>query len=113
MAWPKGVPRPPNSGRKKGTPNKKTELLQQKLERHNYDPIDALVALIPELDPKSKAHVALELMQYVYPKRKAIELNDVTQEPKNYVFNISWGDDVIDTSYSKVEEENPSPEENS
>lgn len=26
MAWPKGKPRPPNSGRKKGSPNKLTEV---------------------------------------------------------------------------------------
>jgi hypothetical protein len=46
MAWPKGKPRPPNAGRKKGTPNKvtaeKREMLAAILEKRLPD-LDAMI----------------------------------------------------------------------
>lgn len=69
-----GAPRPPGGGRKRGTPNKKTKLLQTTLEQLGPDLPSRLLLLLPELPPEKQADVLLELMQYVFPKRKAIEV---------------------------------------
>lgn len=74
MSRPKGSPK--FGGRKKGTPNKKTQALREVIE-------GALGKTIPEklfesgifdkLKPYQQAQVLLELMNYLEPKRKAIE----------------------------------------
>ena len=79
------------AGRKKGTPNKKTVELMQVLEKHNFDPAEALIFCYREAQKifefrkkrnnLAGALVALdrmetcasELSQYVYPKKKAVE----------------------------------------
>lgn len=82
-------------GRQKGTPNKKTQVIEEILENLNCRPIEILAAVangdplkarigvaeleddflegpvLPTLDQRIAA--AKELCQYVYPKRKAIE----------------------------------------
>lgn len=63
-------------GRQKGTPNKKTADL---LERFgNYNPVDALLAISQDentpLDIQVK--INLDLMNYIYPKRKSVDFND-------------------------------------
>lgn len=68
-----GEPRPPNAGRKKGTPNKATLSLQQVLESHGVNPADKLLDLLPQLEPAKQADVHLRLMEFIYPKRKALE----------------------------------------
>ena len=65
-------------GRKKGTPNKKTSDLAEKLKALNCDPIEGMARIAHEAY-KAKDHaIALsaykELAQYIYPKRKAVEV---------------------------------------
>lgn len=65
----------PGSGRKAGTPNRKTEELMEICDRMGINPFEALLkwALSPE------SHIAIpalkEVCQYVYPKRKALEVS--------------------------------------
>lgn len=65
-------------GRKKGTPNKKTSTIQEKLDALDCDPIIAMVKLAKEAHQGGDLPLAgsmyKELAQYVYPKRKAVEL---------------------------------------
>lgn len=89
----KGGPKTTGSGRKKGTPNKKTQELRDKCEAAGVDPFDVLLQIckgtkeIIVKDDKGKEKTvelpintehrlaaAKELCQYIYPKRKAIEL---------------------------------------
>ncbi len=69
-------------GRQKGTPNKKTLALVEILEAKKIDPVSGLSTLLPILEPEKQADVYLKLMEYLYPKRKAIEmsLDEQTQE---------------------------------
>lgn len=80
-----------HSGRKKGTPNKKTVELLQTLQKYNFDPAEALVHCYKEAQKifeyrKKRGNLAgalvaldrmespaAELAQYVFPKKKAIE----------------------------------------
>lgn len=63
-------------GRQKGTPNKKTTDLLERLG--NYNPLDALLGISQDEDTPLEIQVKinLDLMNYVYPKRKSVEFND-------------------------------------
>ncbi len=85
------------SGRKKGTPNKRTLEIAKRLEKLGCDPLEFLARVVlgkekadlawtdkatgkieivevgPNLDQKIQA--AKELAQYIAPKRKAIEID--------------------------------------
>jgi len=69
----KGDRRPSASGRKKGTPNKRTLLLSESLENLKLDVPTRLNELLPLLSNEKQADVLLELMGYLYPKRKPLE----------------------------------------
>jgi hypothetical protein len=73
MVWEKGKPRPEGAGRKKGTPNRKTQTLEQFFDDHGLFVPERIVLILPTLEGRDQAKVLLELMQYLYPKRKAIE----------------------------------------
>lgn len=74
MPRPKGLPK--TGGRVRGTPNRKTELLANKLARLGCDPIEGLarIALDPQTKVEIKVRCLSELAQYVYPKRKAVDV---------------------------------------
>lgn len=67
----------PGSGRKKGTPNKRTQEVLDLLEEKfpDYNPIVAMAEIANDeelpIDMRMSAHK--EVAQYVAPKRKAIE----------------------------------------
>ena len=74
-------------GRSKGTPNKKTQLVQQQMEDLGFDPIESMIEICNQaMTDKNYAlagQIAKELAQYVYPKRKAVEhITDPTEWPK-------------------------------
>ena len=62
-------------GRKKGTPNKKTTELMELLG--NYNPVKRLIEIAKDentsLDMQVK--INLDLLPYIYPKRKSIDMN--------------------------------------
>lgn len=75
MAWPKGTPRPPGAGRAKGTPNKVTSDLLAICERKGINPFEALLELSNHPDVGIKIQALKEVCQYIYPKRKALEVD--------------------------------------
>jgi hypothetical protein len=77
MSRPLGTPK--TGGRVRGTPNKRSADLLRKLKRMGCDPLEGLarIALDPQTDVVLKVRCFSELAQYVYSKRKAI---DVTLE---------------------------------
>lgn len=74
MSRPKGLPK--TGGRVLGTPNKATDALARKLAKLECDPIEGLarIALDPATETALKVRCFAELAQYVYPKRKAVDL---------------------------------------
>ena len=74
-------------GRSKGTPNKKTQIIQQQMEDLGFDPIESMIEIsklaMANKDYSLAGQIAKELAQYVYPKRKAVEhITDPTEWPK-------------------------------
>lgn len=73
-------------GRVKGTPNYRTQAIQERLQALNCDPIEGMATIAKEAMKAKDFPLALsaykELAQYVAPKRKAVELSaDQTLEP--------------------------------
>lgn len=61
-------------GRKKGTPNKKTSELMQILG--SFNPVEKLKEIFARTeDDALQAKICLDLLKYIYPQRKAIEMN--------------------------------------
>ncbi len=68
------------SGRQKGTPNKRTKLLNEILDAKDFCIPGKLIELLPSLSFEKQVDILLDLMSYVYPKRKAIEQLNVNEE---------------------------------
>jgi hypothetical protein len=66
------------AGRPKGSPNRSSLLLTEILNGYGLNVPEQLVKLLPELEPRDQARVLLDLMEYIYPKRKSI---DIALEP--------------------------------
>ena len=66
-------------GRLKGTPNKATRDVMERLAELNCDPIEGMsrIAADPKNSPELRGRMYAELAQYVYPKRKAIEVGGI------------------------------------
>lgn len=61
------------SGRKPGTPNKKTQDLFRICEERGLNVFESMVELALEAVDEVKFNRLREIAQYLYPKRKAIE----------------------------------------
>jgi len=73
-------------GRTKGTPNKSTAEFKELLLKHGIDPVKKLGHVFPHLEPEKQADVLLKLMEFLYPKRKAVEFVDDEGESMAPVF---------------------------
>lgn len=76
MAYPKGQARPQGAGRKKGTPNKKTQLLKPILDDMGYDPVKKLIETLSMMDDlKTIAQIQMKLIEMCYAKPSSISIN--------------------------------------
>lgn len=75
MPFKKGDPRPPGSGRAKGTVNKRTaftvDLITDLLSE--YQDSGKLSADFALLEPKDRIQIAERLMGYVLPRKQAVQ----------------------------------------
>ena len=69
----KGLPK--TGGRRKGTPNRATVSLHEKVATLGYDPIDELITMSRDhktpLEMRVRIH--FEICAYIYPKRKPVD----------------------------------------
>jgi hypothetical protein len=70
-------------GRKVGTPNRKTREISELLESLGHNPIEAMVRIAtdPEASLELRGRMNAELAQYIYPKRKAVEVAGDQEAP--------------------------------
>ena len=64
-------------GRTTGTPNKRTVDVMERLEALGCDPLEGLarIAADPTTETALRARVYADLLPYLYPKRKAVEVS--------------------------------------
>src|SRR6185503_2272964 len=81
MPFQKGQPRPANAGRKKGSTCKLTADVRTRLQELGCDPIEGLARVGMAAESKGERAVAsrcfAELANYVYPKRRAVEISGI------------------------------------
>ena len=72
------VGQPKTGGRKRGTPNKATLAAAEKIEALGCDPLEGMarIAMDKRNSPELRGRMFSELAQYMYPKRKAVEVID-------------------------------------
>ena len=76
----KGQARPEGAGRKKGTPNKRTADIVERLK--GVDIVGELLEIARTTKKEdTKVTVYKELMKYVYPQRKAVEIANEIELP--------------------------------
>jgi hypothetical protein len=70
-------------GRVKGTPNRRTADVIERLERLGCDPIEglALIAMDTTNPPELRGRMYAELAQYVAPKRRALDVSGESAQP--------------------------------
>ena len=75
MGVPKGTPKHPNVGRKKGTPNKRSDSAAETLEQLGFNGLAEMYRMYsdPALPEMARVKLLAEMTQYQYPKRKALE----------------------------------------
>lgn len=74
MKFQKGTPKNPESGRKKGVPNKRSQDLHDICEAKGISPFEALLDLASKGEKEETRLGALkEVCQYLWPKKKAVE----------------------------------------
>jgi hypothetical protein len=97
-------------GRKKGTPNKRTEGVKEVLDNLGCDPIRNLAKASEKAESDEDwnlfYNVNKELAKYCYSQRKAIEVNDEGEkETRTIEVRIvgNEGSQVLSTSTSSIE----------
>ncbi len=85
---PKGLGKVPGSGRKPGTVNKKTAEVRELLLSLKCDPVTGMarIAMNSKNPPELRGRMYSELAQYMWPKRRAVEVSGEGDGP--YVLAI-------------------------
>ena len=98
-------------GRQKGTPNKKTIAVAEKLAVLGCDPIKQMgqIAMDERVEVSVRVQVLKELCQYVAPKRKAVEVTGEDGSPiKGELTFSAWLDSINGQSLGPPSERNES-----
>ena len=77
-------------GRAKGTPNKRTLEVMLRLKNIGCDPIEGMARLAMDASnsPELRGKMYSELAQYLYPKRRATELN--IDDQNSGTLQVTW-----------------------
>jgi len=64
-----------------GTPNKKAAAFQEQLEMLGFDPLNELITILRQggLAETERASILCKVLEYVYPKRKALGDSELGQ----------------------------------
>jgi hypothetical protein len=78
-------------GRQKGTPNKKTMAVAERLDALGCDPIEGMakIAMDENQPMQLRATMYRELAQYVAPKRKSVEVTGEDGDPLKGSFTLT------------------------
>lgn len=76
MPWPPGQTKQKTGGRKCGTPNKRTLGFQSSIEAKLGKSLSEslLEDIVAIEDPVQRARLKMDLLPYIYPRRKAVEI---------------------------------------
>jgi hypothetical protein len=73
-------------GRTKGTPNKMTIEIREKFQTLLTDNLEQMQSDLDALEPKERLKTLLELANYVLPKLRTIDVNEIGNDAENDSF---------------------------
>jgi hypothetical protein len=80
----------PDSGRTKGTPNKRTQALEDEIRNSGFEPITAMCRIGKKAESRGDLGLAIqcakELANYLHPKKRTVLVADHNDDPIS--FNI-------------------------
>jgi hypothetical protein len=76
-------------GRKKGSPNRDTTELKVFFDSVDFCIPEQIIELLPLLDDSKKVETLLRLLEFVYPKRKALEVRSEDFTKMSFVEALS------------------------
>lgn len=98
------------AGRPKGSVSKKTLMLEERLSKFKMDPIEGLYSCLEELEArvcsfdadqienlKVRASIWIDLLGYIYPKRKSIDITHQVHQNQHVVWDLRYGNDDPNT----------------
>ena len=86
MTFKKGDKKPENSGRKKGTKNKTNLGISEILQKNSIDCVEELISIAQNTSKEEiKFGIYKELLKYVYPQLKAVEVNEKISKGINII----------------------------
>ena len=105
---PSGLPK--TGGRRKGTPNKGSLTVAEKMELLGCDPIAGMVdiAMNVKNSPETRGRYYSELAQYLYPKRKALEISDEQSTDFNVNTNLDTSEGSCQRQVEDISSDEPS-----
>jgi hypothetical protein len=79
-------------GRAAGTPNRKTKEVTELLEAIGCNPIEGMATIAADRKntPELRGRMYAELAQYVFPKRKAVELTGDREAPPTLIVERTY-----------------------
>lgn len=85
---PPGLPK--TGGRRKGTPNKATLTIAEKLAALGWDPLEGLAGIAMDLKnpPELRARCHSDVLQYLYPKRRPVDISNEQPTVMNVITNL-------------------------
>lgn len=93
MAWPKGKPRPPGAGRKKGSVNKATADIKVLAQKHGPELIEKLLALTRSKDERVQAAAIKELLDRGYGRAAQPHTGADGEGPVDIIVKVVRDDD--------------------
>ncbi len=80
----------PGPGRPKGSVNRSSTAVLDKLITLGWEPLTKLVELLPELSPDKRADILAKMMTFCYPVLKSVEVQkDTTSKVTVTVANVA------------------------
>lgn len=86
----KGDPKPPTSGRKKGTPNKRTKDANEILERAMLELTSTLEQDVNAVNSSRRLQLLTDLFNYMKPKLSSTKNEDTVQHSGEVKINVNW-----------------------
>ena len=83
MAFQKGKEK--TGGRKKGTPNKTTSSIRNRIQKLVDSEYEAVLSDLKELSPKDRVNAFISMLEFVLPKLNRSEIEDVSFDVQDFL----------------------------
>ena len=82
MSRPVGIPK--TGGRKKGSVNKDSKFLKEVLISNDFNIVENLLELLPEIEPNKRADILVKLLDYVFVKPRNNPQDSMVQDERGF-----------------------------